>query len=74
MRYYFCSTGTETSIAASPEFWEGPYIFDYQRATVFGMGHSLLKHKRTRYAKNLAVGMTPLVPLGYTYDGNDINC
>ena len=31
---------------------EGGKSFDFQRATVFCMGHRLSKHKTTRYARN----------------------
>jgi len=27
--------------------------FDFKRATVFSLGHRLLKHEMTRYARNL---------------------
>jgi len=54
-------TGLVHRSVASPKFWEGSNMFDFKRATVFGVVHCLSKHKTTR-ATNLW-GMAPLPPL-----------
>ena len=42
-------------------------FFDFQRETVFGLGHRLSKHKTARYARNLR-RHDPLDRNGYGYD------
>ena len=46
-------------------FWGAKY-FDFKRATAFCSGHSLSKHKMTRYARNL-VGHGAFGPPGLAY-------
>jgi len=41
-------------------------MFDFRQATVFCFRYCLLKHKMTRYSKNLEV-RGPLAFLGYAY-------
>jgi len=49
-----------------PKILGGAKYFDFKRAIIFGVGHHLLKHKTTRYARNI-VGEWPLYPCGYAY-------
>jgi len=51
------------SSVASPKFWDGLNIFDFKRATVFGVGHCLSKHKTASYAKNFWGPRPPLTSL-----------
>jgi len=46
-----------------PKIWEGPNNFDFKRATAFCLGHRLLKHKTTKYARNFERSMAPFPPL-----------
>ena len=48
-------------------FW-GKYS-EFKRATVFGLGHRILKHKTTRYVRNLE-GMAPFTHPGYAYEAD----
>jgi len=36
-----------------PEFLGGAIYFDFKRATVFGLGHLLSRHKTTRNARHV---------------------
>jgi len=52
MRFPTTHRFSQFNSAASPKIWLGPNIFDFKRATVFGLGHRLSKHKTARYAKH----------------------
>ena len=41
-------------------------MFDFRRATVFCLRYCLLKHKMTRYSKNVEGPWSPSLP-GYAY-------
>jgi len=57
----------DTSVAASPNIFCGANCSHFKRATAFGFGHLVSKHKTKTYARILG-GHDPARPLGYSYD------
>jgi len=53
------------SSVASPKILGGAEYIDFERATVYCLGHRLSQHKSTSYARNL--WDTPLSPCLYAY-------
>jgi len=49
-----------------PKNFEWVNMLDFRRATVYCLRYCLLKHKTTRYSKNLE-GQLPPDPPGYAY-------
>jgi len=52
----------QSSGVAIPNIW-GPKYFDFERATLFCLGHRLLKRKTTRNAKIFLGSWPPWAPL-----------